>query len=101
MKSAISHIPDSMPSLRRAVGDSIEGLNCIMLDTECTTDEVRVLLTALHKGYKETESAGPSSLGDPNYFPSYMERFAELIHLIEEELEERDELRGNEPSGTP
>jgi len=89
MKSALKHIPDSMTSLKSVVENSIKGLNWISLDTRCTTEEVRVFLNALREGYKETESAGPSSFGDPSYFLSYMEGFAELIHMIEEELDDK------------
>jgi hypothetical protein len=96
MRAALKHIPDSMPSLQSIVEDSIEGLNYIGLH-ELTTDGVRVFLNALREGYKDTESAGPSSFGDPSYFPSHMEGFAQLIRMVEEELESND--RGAKKQG--
>jgi len=89
MESALEHIPGSMPLLRKAVDDSIKGFHHISLDERFTTEEIRVFLDALRKGYRDTESAGPSSFGDPSYFPSYMKGFADLIRLIQEELDSK------------
>lgn len=67
----------------------IKGVNYIDLQTDCTTAEASMLLEALRKGYEDTRLAGPDSFGDPSFFPSYMEKFAELIRLIQEELDSR------------
>jgi hypothetical protein len=89
LESALGHLPDSTPSLKSLVDERIRGWNYLNLETECTTDEVRVFLNALREGYKDTESAGPGSFGDPSYFPSYMKGFAQLIRMIEEELDSK------------
>jgi hypothetical protein len=94
VRSALKHIPDSSSSLRKAVDDSIKGFNYIRLDEGFTQDEVRVFLSALRTAYRDAELAGPSSFGDPSYFPSYMEGFTKLIRLIEEEL------ASNHPGGS-
>jgi hypothetical protein len=86
LESALVHIPDSNRSLRSLVDERVKGWNYLGLDKDCTLEEVRVLLDALRAGYNDTQSEGPSSFGDPDVFPSYMEGFAELIRMIEEKL---------------
>jgi hypothetical protein len=91
LRAALPYVSDSTPSLKRLLDERITGWNYLDLESDCTRDEARVLLNALREGYKQMESAGPSGFGDPSYFPSYMEGFAKLIRLIDEELE------GNHP----
>jgi hypothetical protein len=94
LRSALEHIPDSMPSLKQLVDERINGFNYLDLD-KCTVQEVAALLDALREGYKEKELAGPSSFGDPDAFAPYMEGFALLIRMIEEKLEGNDREDGS------
>jgi hypothetical protein len=89
LRSALTHIPTSMTSLKCLVEERIKGWNFLDLESECTAEERIALLAALREGYIDTELAGASSFGDPSYFPSFLEGFAELIHLVEEEFEKK------------
>lgn len=82
VRLVLEHLDRNDPLVERLIEAERSGL--LMLDLRSvSSSELERFRRALTAAYADAASAGPSSFGTPEFYPGFMDRFRELLELLE------------------
>lgn len=64
------------------IDNIVPGLNSLSLE-DLSPEEMKIFRGALEAAYQEVLSAGKESFGEPEFYPGFLERFEELLEMVQ------------------
>jgi hypothetical protein len=78
---AMPHIPENESRLLSLMDPETNPLRSFPLE-EMSSTEAAIFRQAIEAAHEDAKEAGPESFDEPEFYPGFMDRFAELLGLV-------------------